>query len=96
MFTGGVHGSLHLRLASVPSLCLGDISFFLIASEGMRRKGRVLELVPLAVWEENYSEETQLAPTKVISRVVKLTGLRATISRGPPSTFPSIPLPAAL
>lgn len=62
--TAAVCENLHLGLANVPSLWLGDIPLFLIASEGMTRKRRVLELVPLAVWEENYSEEMQLSPTK--------------------------------
>jgi len=51
--TAAVWESLHLGLATVPSLWLGDTPLFLIASEGTQREGRVLELVPLAVWDEN-------------------------------------------
>lgn len=72
IFTEGVHCAqqqcesecLHLALARVASCWLGDMLLFLMASEGTRGEGRMLELVPFSVWDENYSEDMQLAPTK--------------------------------
>lgn len=72
IFTEGVHcaqqhcerASLHLGLATVASCWLGDVPLFLMASEGTSREGRVPELVLFSVWDENYSEDMQLAPTK--------------------------------
>lgn len=52
------------RSSIVASCWLGDMLLFLMASEGTRGEGRVLELVPFSVWDENHSEDTQLAPTK--------------------------------
>lgn len=53
------------RSSRVASCWLGEMLLFLMATEGTRGgEGRVLELVPFSVWDENHSEDTQLAPTK--------------------------------
>lgn len=71
IFTEGVHSaqqqherkSLHLSLAREASCWLGDVLLFLMDSEGTRGEGRMLELVPFSAWDENYSEDMQLAST---------------------------------
>lgn len=50
-------------LPTVASCWLGDVPLFLMASEGTRGEGKVLELL-FSVWDENYFEDMQLAPTK--------------------------------